>query len=244
MPHPAVWSMLRGGRDNQPWAELLDRKKTIHLLTRISSQENFESNGHLSRNLSKFGKAELLDLQPKGRKARKSRRAKIASPGAAERHRGRLPPREDLRTVASPPQSDLRATNVAWQPHAAPGPRRPFRARRSRFERAPRERRRSAITTRPQVRRAADTYTHGGGGSKRLGRRGAGDGPSCVGNGFWPVAWRLRTCREPIPTCPKRVETCPSSNSGSGSPSRRPGMLLEPPCLRVGRTTLARPSRR
>merc|ERR1719149_173241 len=54
-----------------------------------------------------------------GGKARKSRRTKIASPGAAERHQGRVPPREDLGTIASPPQSDLRATNVAWQPGVA-----------------------------------------------------------------------------------------------------------------------------
>lgn len=44
--------MLRGGRENQPSAEYLDG---MHLLDRILSQEHSESNGHLSRNLSKFG---------------------------------------------------------------------------------------------------------------------------------------------------------------------------------------------
>ena len=51
------------------------------------------------------------DLQPRGGRRGKVGRAKIASPGAAERHRGRLPPREGPGTVPSPPQSDLRASN-------------------------------------------------------------------------------------------------------------------------------------
>ena len=58
-------------------------------------------------------------MRPRGGKARKIPPTKIASPGAAERHQGRLPPREDLRATPSPPQSDLRATNVAWQPGVA-----------------------------------------------------------------------------------------------------------------------------
>ena len=77
----------------------------------------------VSRNLSKIGPSRTSGSKskpkPRGGKARKSRRTKIASPGAAERHQGRLPPREDLGTTASPPQSDLRATNVAWQPGVA-----------------------------------------------------------------------------------------------------------------------------
>ena len=60
--------------------------------------------------------AKLLGLAAEGGQGAEKSLTKIASPGAAERHQGRLPPREDLRTIPSPPQSDLRATNVAWQP--------------------------------------------------------------------------------------------------------------------------------
>ena len=55
---------------------------------------------------------------------------------------------------------------------SGPGPSRPFRARRTAPERTPSERRRSAITTRPQACRASNTCSHKGGGSERHGRQG------------------------------------------------------------------------
>ena len=55
-------------------------------------------------------------------------------------------------------------------------------------ERHPTQRRPSAITARPQVRRAADICARSGGGSERHGRRGARD--STLGVCDWNEAWR------------------------------------------------------
>ena len=97
-------------------------------------------------------------MRPRGGKPRKSRRTKIASPGAAERHQGRLPPREDLGTVASPPQSDLRATDVAWQPGVErlgtwpqSTPSSAAHCARARTQRAPSQRDHNAPSTLPSV---------------------------------------------------------------------------------------------
>ena len=55
-------------------------------------------------------------------------------------------------------------------------------------ERHPTQRRPSAITARPQVRRAADICARSGGGSERHGRRGARSWTFCVW--AWNEAWR------------------------------------------------------
>ena len=77
---------------------------------------------------------------------------------------------------------------------SGPGPSRPFFARRTAPERAPSERHRSAITTRPQACRASNTCAHKGGGSERHGRQGAGLSTSCVCFFVRPGARWLRTC--------------------------------------------------
>ena len=105
---------------------------------------------------------------------------------------------------------------------SGPGPSRPLRARRTAPERAPSERHRSAITTRPQPCRASNTCAHKGGGKLRHARGGDGEPPSCLGNGFWPGARWLRTCRWPSPTRAKEYRLVRSRTKTLVPPSVGP----------------------
>ena len=169
--------------------------------TQILSQENFESNGHLSRNLSKFGPAELQGARPSQSRggARRGKVGERRSPPLAPQsatkaasHQGKTlgPSPARPRATCGPPMSLGSQTLSA----SGPGPSRPLRARRTAPERAPSERHRSAITTRPQPCRASNTCSHKAGGSERHGRRGAGLSTSCVFLRMKPGARWLRTC--------------------------------------------------
>ena len=174
-------------------------------------------------------------MRPRGGKARKSRRTKIASPGAAERHQGRLPPREDLGTIASPPQSDLRATNVAWQPGVAArrdlAPVDPF----ARGALRPSAHPASVVAARSQrALRLAERRTPAR--TREVGRRGMADKATVVGHkacAFWvsPGARWLRTCRTPVYSPRLRFQTPRSANEAGSSPSRRRQPVAKPACL-------------
>ena len=88
-----------GGRSSQPSKRLLDRKTSIHLGTQILSQENSESNGHLSRKLSKFGPSQTSGTWSRGG----ARRGKVS-----ERR--------------SPPLAPQSATKAASHPGKTLGP--------------------------------------------------------------------------------------------------------------------------
>ena len=195
----------------------------MHLLTQILSQENFESNGHLSRNLSKIGPSRTSGTCGPGGASR-GKVATRKSPPLRAVWRRRAPPKaasHQGKAIPSPPQSDLRATNVTWQPHVwrplGQGPQstlsRPFRARRSAPER---ENPASAIAARSQApsykslpRVDAPLLAQEAGGSERHVGDEAQDflSKACIFR-LWPGARWLRTWGPPIPTCSTPPESC------------------------------------
>jgi hypothetical protein len=116
-PSPrTVWSVLRGDRHNQRLSTLLDRKRNTYLINRIFFSDDSESKEHSSVFLTDFNTPTPPSrtsgtCNPGGVVARsrgKVGRAKIASPGAAERLRAppRPPPTQGRPWghIPSPPQ--------------------------------------------------------------------------------------------------------------------------------------------
>ena len=188
----------------------------------------------LSRSFEIRPKPNFWDLRPRGGKPRKSRPTKIASPGAAERHQGRLPPREDLGTVASPPQSDLRATSVAWQPDVErlgtwpqSTPSSAAHCARARTQRAPSQRDHNAPSTLPSVEHLRAQ------GRWQVEAWASGRWRTALMPWERILAWRAVAPHLSIVDTDSAEANLNSAeaNLKSGSPSRRRQPLAEPACL-------------